>query len=117
MLTKEAAQQYTYLANKKKASRPIVFKGLEKLYDEYGTTEILSAVLSMLIKGMKKEEKYFNWYRLGVDAQLRITELYEYYMYTISDTMQGPLAQQVLLYFIYNSSLVIRRRPIFMQIL
>lgn len=105
MLSKETAQQYTYLANKKKSFDIIVFRGLERLYDEYGTTEILSAVCCMLIKGMKKEEKYFNWFRLGVDAQLRITELYEYYMYSISDTMQGPLAGQVLLYFIYNSSL------------
>ncbi len=110
MLSKETAQQYTYLTNKKKIFDPVIFKGLEKLYDEYGTTEILSAVCCMLIKGMKKDEKYFNWYRLGVDAQLRITELYEYYMYSISDTMQGPLAQQVLLYFIYNSSLSDRKK-------
>ncbi|HWT74395.1 MAG TPA: DUF5717 family protein [Mobilitalea sp.] len=105
ILGKEAAQQFIYLSNKKKNFDPVIFRGLEKLYDEYGTTEILTAICCMLIKGMKKAEKYFEWYRLGVEAQLRITELYEYYMYTISDTMQGSLAQPVLLYFIYNSSL------------
>lgn len=110
MLSKEAAGQYTYLANRRKSFDSVIFHGLERLYDEYGTTEILSAVCCMLIKGMKKDEKYFNWFRLGVDAQLRITELYEYYMYSISDTMQGPLASQVLLYFIYNSSLSDRKK-------
>lgn len=105
MLSRETAQQYTYLTNKKKNFNPIVFHGLEKLYDEYGTIEILTAICCMLIKGMKRSEKYFEWYRLGVEAQLHITELYEYYMYSINETMQGPLAQQVLLYFIYNSNL------------
>ena len=105
ILSKETAAQYTYLSTKKKNFEQVVYNGLCKLYDEYGTTEILSAICSMLIKGMKKDEKYFEWYRLGVDAQLRITELYEYYMYSISDTTGEPLPQPILLYFIYNSSL------------
>lgn len=109
-LSKDVAGQYIYLAGKMKYYHPIVFHNLERLYDEYGTEEILSAICSMLIKGMKRSEEYFEWFRLGVEAQLRITELYEYYMYTISDTVEGPLAQPVLLYFIYNSSLSDRKK-------
>ncbi|MDD3173255.1 MAG: DUF5717 family protein [Herbinix sp.] len=105
ILSKEAAKQYTYLASKKKNFDKIIFNGLVRLYDEYGNSEILSAICCMLIKGMKKSEKYFEWYRLGVEAQLRITELYEYYMYTVSNAMQDKIAQPVLLYFIYNSNL------------
>jgi hypothetical protein len=105
VLSKETAQQYTYLTNKRKSFDPVLFQGLVKLYDEYATTEILSAICCMLIKGYKRTEKYFEWYRLGVEAQLHITELYEYYMYTICVDVQEPLAQPVLLYFIYNSSL------------
>ncbi|MHB8129547.1 MAG: DUF5717 family protein [Mobilitalea sp.] len=105
ILSKDLASQYTYLTNKKKKFDKVIFEGLVKLYDEYGTTEILSAICCMLIKGMKKSEKFFEWYRLGVEAQLRITELYEYYMYSINNSVKSPLAQPVLLYFIYNSSL------------
>lgn len=105
LLTKDVAQQYTYLANKRKNFNPVMIRGLMKLYDEYGTTEILSTICCMLIKGMKKTERYFEWYRLGVEAQLRITELYEYYVYSIDDTTEEVLPQAVLLYFIYNSSL------------
>ena len=110
IVSKETAQQYSYLSNKKKIFDRVVFNGLCKLYDEYDTNEILTAICCILIKGMKKSEKYFEWFRLGVDAQLRITELYEYYMYSISDTMQKPLAQPVLLYFIYNSNLSDRKK-------
>ncbi len=110
MLSKETAKQYAYIAGKMKTFHPIVFRGLTRLYDEYDTAEYLSAICSLLIKGMKKSEKYFNWYRLGVEAQLRITELYEYYMYSISVKSQGVLAQQVLHYFVYNSNLNDQRK-------
>ncbi len=110
ILSKELAQQYTYLANKRKTYHPVIHRGLVKLYDEYGDTDTLSAICCLLIKGLKKSEKYFEWYRLGVEAQLRITELYEYYMYSISYSMQEPLAQPVLLYFIYNSSISDRKK-------
>ncbi|HHV12076.1 MAG TPA: hypothetical protein GXX75_17520 [Clostridiales bacterium] len=110
ILSKEAAQQYVYLAGKRKTFHPVIYSGLCKLYDEYGTTEILSVICSMLIKGMQRSEKYFPWYRLGVEAHLRITELYEYYMYSVPDKAEITLAQPVLLYFIYNSSLSDRKK-------
>jgi hypothetical protein len=105
MLSKETANQYTYLTNKRKKFNPVIFQGLVKLYDEFDNTEILSAICCMLIKGLKKSEKYFEWYQLGVESQLHITELYEYYMYSIRNEVTEPLAQPVLLYFIYNSNL------------
>lgn len=105
ILSKEAALQFTYLAGKRKTYDPVIFASLVRLYDDYETTEILAAICSLLIKGMKKSQRYFEWYRLGVDAQLRITELYEYYMYSISEKTEEALAQPVLLYFIYNSSI------------
>ncbi len=110
MLTKELAQQYTYLANKRKTYHPVIYQDLVRLYDEYGDVDILSAICCLLIKGLKRSAKYFEWYRLGVEAQLRITELYEYYMYSISYDLQEPLAQPVLLYFIYNSSISDRKK-------
>jgi hypothetical protein len=105
IISREAAKQYTYIAAKRKTFDQVIFKGLVKLYDEFDNNEILAAICSMLIKGMKRSKKYYEWYRLGVEAQLRITELYEYYMYSVSDTMQDKLPQSVLMYFMYNSTL------------
>lgn len=105
MLNRDSIQQYVYLANKMKEYHPVVFQGLIRLYRVYESKEILSAICCLLIKGGKKEEKYFTWYQLGVEAGLRITELYEYYMYSIDKTKHVPLAQQVLLYYVYNSNM------------
>jgi hypothetical protein len=112
LLGKELVQQYSYIAGKSKTFHPILFRGLTTLYDKYEDTAILSAICCILIKGLKKAEKYFPWYRLGVEAQLRITELYEYYMYSISEERKEPIEQAVLLYFIYNSSLNDRKKAL-----
>ena len=104
-LTMDLVLQYIYQATRLKSFDPIVFRGLTRLYRIYEKTEILSAICSLLIKGYKKESKYFYWYSLGVNAQLRITELYEYYMYSVNESVMEPLPNPLLIYFIYNSRL------------
>lgn len=103
--TKETALQYAYLANKKKHFHPIIYRGLTRLYEQYPVTEILTVICCMLIKGIKRSKQYHPWYRLGVEQQLPITELYEYFMHSIDENSNEALPQSVLLYFIYNSSL------------
>lgn len=106
----DLAFQYTYLANRLKFFHPIVFRGLTKLYKTHKKEEILSAICSLLIKGYKRDNKYFKWYKRGVEAQLRITELYEYYMHSIDENRMEPLPAPLLLYFVYNSSLNDKKR-------
>jgi hypothetical protein len=105
LLTKEVVLQYIYLANKKKRFHRIIFHCLVMLYEDNEDKDLLSIICSTLIKGLKKDPKYFIWYQLGVEAQLRITELYEYYMYSIPEEENQTIAAPVLLYFIYNSNL------------
>lgn len=106
----EAARQFTYLVGKKKNFHRLYFEGLVILYYKFHTKDILSAICSLLIKGHKRNNKYFNWFKLGVKEQLRITELYEYYMYTLDEELGQELPQPVLLYFIYNSNLSDRKK-------
>ena len=105
IVSRELMNQYTYLAGKRKTFHPLIYKGLVNLYRESKSNAVLSAICSMLIKGFKRKKKYFYWFDLGVKEQLRITELYEYYIYTADDGLTEPLAEPALLYFIYNSSL------------
>lgn len=97
--------QFTYLAGRKKSFNPVIYRCLERLYEKYGTEDILFAICSLLIKGLRRAEKYFKWFRLGVRSRLKITGLYEYYMYSVSEDYQEAIDQQVMLYYIYNSSL------------
>lgn len=97
--------QYTYLAGRMKYYNFLVFQGLARLYRRHKKDEILSAICSLLIKGYKRDNKYFEWYSLGVNAQLRITQLYEYYMYSVDENQEEQLPQPLLMYFVYNSRL------------
>lgn len=105
LLNMDVIRQFTYLANKKKSFHPVIFYCLERLYKSYKSEEILTSICCMLIKGLKRSEKYFEWFRLGVLSQAKITGLYEYYMYSMSNDYQGTIAPAVMLYFIYNSNL------------
>ena len=110
LISKEVAWQFTYLAGKAKKFHPVVFWGLRWLYDKYHDTQILTAICSMLIKGLKKAPKYFKWYRLGVEAQLHITQLYEYYIYSMENAEHERLEQPILFYFLYNNNLNDRQK-------
>lgn len=104
-IEKETAAQFTFLATREKTFRYNVYKNLIILYDKYYTQDILTAICTILIKGQKTETKYFPWYRLGVEAQLKITQLAESYMYSIDEDTNVILSSPILLYFIYNSNL------------
>lgn len=101
----EAAHQFTYLVGKKKSLHRLYIECLTTLYNKFYGKDILSTICSLLIKGHNRSNKYFHWFKLGVKEQLRITELYEYYMYSLDEELGQELPQSVLLYFIYNSNL------------
>ncbi len=109
-ITKEAAMQFTYLAGKGKHFSQAAHHCLTRLYDKYQDKEVLTTLCSLLIKGQQRSSKYFHWYQEGVKEQLRITELYEYYMYSMNENPDTVLPQQILLYFIYNSNLNDRKK-------
>jgi len=75
-----------------------------KLYDKYELDEILIAINTILIKSDSREYKNFIWYELGVLKELRITNLYEYYIYSLPETFTEPIPLEVLLYFSYSHS-------------
>lgn len=104
-LNLDLSRQFIYLASKEKRFNKIIFTCLERLYEKYGTNEILAAICSTAIKGHKRSYKYFKYYELGIENQLRITEIYEYYLYTINNDMSKILPSSILNYFIYSSNL------------
>ncbi|SHO51934.1 DUF5717 family protein [Anaerocolumna xylanovorans] len=116
----ELAGQFAYLAAKKREFVSGIYYCLTLLYRNFSEKDgneeqallsnLLTAILSLLIKGHKRGKKYFTWYQQGVKEQLRITELYEYYLYSYDEEEQNKLPMPVLLYFIYNSSLSDRKR-------
>jgi len=109
-MSKEATMQFTYLAGKNKDFHKLTQHCLTLLYDKYKLKDTLISICSLLIKGHIRSNKFFHWYQLGVEEQLRITELHEYFLYSIDENLDFVLPQPILLYFIYNSNLQDRKK-------
>lgn len=109
-ISKDLIIQYAYLAAREKSYSGIIYRTLTTLYIQYPITDILYAICALLIKSEKTEHKYFEWYRLGVEAQLKLTSLHEYYMYAVDDREDVVLSHPIYLYYIYNSNLSDNRK-------
>ena len=104
-LNPEAVEQLLYLVGRVREFSPVLFGILERLYRKKQDPRLLQEICTLLIKGSKTGKKYFKWYRDGVEAQLRITNLYEYYMLSLDMNTSCKLPKQVLMYFSYQNNM------------
>lgn len=98
------AKQIAEIAVLEKKYNPLLYKILKYLYKQYNDKQILEAICSILIRGNKYDQEYFEWFSLGVKSELKITKLYEYYIYSINTEFTEVLPQNLLMYFIYNAN-------------
>ena len=78
---------------------------LGKIYKLYNDPELIDAVCTMLIRAGKTDEKYHEYYALGVMLELKITKLYEFFMYSVPYTYDKLLPKAVIMYFGFQNQL------------
>lgn len=105
LLSQELVMQLRYLSLKLKDYSERVFCILKECYEKYPDNDTLQAVCTHLIKGNKTDSRYFEWYSLSVEQELRITKLYEYYMMALPADYEEELPKIILMYFAYHSEL------------
>lgn len=81
------------------------FARVKEAYERYGGSELLSAICSILIKNGSTDEESFSWYRRGVELELKITNLYEYFMMSVPGTFAEAFPRNLLLYFLMENTL------------
>lgn len=105
LLTPEVIEQIVYLAGKQKSYSERLFFILKSCYQVVPADETLQTVCTLLIKGNLTEERAFVWYEKGIEKELRITRLYEYYMMSFPMDKKKEIPRIVLMYFAFDSSL------------
>lgn len=105
----DIVKQLCYLASKVRTYDPMIYKLLSLVYDITGEEEIVSVVATMLIKGNVSGTKYFHWFAEAVKQQLRITKLYDYYMYCVPLDFDGMIPKSVLMYFGFRNDMSYHR--------
>ena len=79
--------------------RPLCYPLLKAFYDREKKEEYVAAICRLLIKGEVKERSMHEWYARGVELELDITGLYEYYIHTLPENYDRLLPDQVFAYF------------------
>ncbi|MDO5425881.1 MAG: DUF5717 family protein [Eubacteriales bacterium] len=105
MMTGELVMQLTELAGRAKDFQDVLYKILCECYDKYPSRGLVMAICALLIKGHKTGNEYFEWFERGVEADLRLTGLYEYYIESMPADRKGVLPQIIRMYFSYNNTL------------
>lgn len=103
-VSKKLAMQVSEIIRTEKHFNPLVYNIVSWLYEKYNEDDMLQSICGLLIKCNMTDHKYFKWFERGIEKEMKITSLYEYYMYTIDEDYDRQLPQIVLLYFAYNHS-------------
>ena len=105
LLMPDVVTQVVYLAGKQKSYVERLFVILRGCYAVMPTDEVLQAVCTLLIKGSRTDQTAFCWYEKGIEKELRITRLYEYYMMSLDLEAGREIPKIVLMYFAFDSTL------------
>lgn len=105
LLTTDVVEQVVYLTQKRKGYQPRIYEILCACYRVFPTDDVLQAICTVLINGNRTDKKAFDWYAKGIQKELRITRLYEYYMMSVELDEQIVIPKMVLMYFSFDSNL------------
>lgn len=105
LVSGELSLTISYLAERISEWDPLLFTVLSGLYEQFGQEDTLRSICGLLIRSEKRDSKYFPWFAKGVEKHLRMTDLYEYYMYTMDHSHTFSLPDSVISYFQYENHL------------
>lgn len=106
LMTKELALYTANLASQLKSYDKHLFQTLVLCYKQYPESMILTSICTLLIKGNCVGKEYFEWYEKAVEEELKIAQLYEFYMESLdTENFQKPLPRSVYLYFLHGNML------------
>ncbi|MCR4673117.1 MAG: DUF5717 family protein [Lachnospiraceae bacterium] len=113
-LGREAAYRFAELVARMRVYRTECRDAMIELCNIYETRPILEAALNQLILGRNTDARWNKWYKLGIDSELKVPKLYEFYMESLDtdsiNRAEAVLPAQALVYFQYNSKLSDRRK-------
>ena len=110
LVTKDIARYMANLATQQKYFDKNLDVILKRIYELYPEDLILTAICTHMIRGSKIDHDCFHWYEMAVEKDLKIAELYEYYMMSIDERhVKKQLPKSVYLYFMHGNNLSYRK--------
>lgn len=104
-LSVELMQQITTIAARVKQYDSRLLRILIMIYERKPQEETLRVICTLLMKGECCSKDSHAWYEKGVEEDLPITKLYEYYMMSMDITKEQEIHKKALMYFSYQCTL------------
>lgn len=104
-LSPELMQQITNIAARVKLYDVRLLRILQMIYERRPNEETLQVICMLLMKGERCDRESFVWYEKGIEYDLSITKLYEYYMMSMDIVREHEIHKKVLMYFSYQCML------------
>lgn len=108
-ITKDIALQVLNILTGQREYEAQIYQILCSCYEVNPSEEMLSAICSYLIKGQKLTKEYHKWYQLGIEHEIRITNLYEAFLISLDPAEIGFVPKVIQMYFQYHNHLSYRQ--------
>lgn len=106
IITRELALHAADLISQQKAYNKKMCLILKRAYQLYEEPRILNAICMQLIKGNRIGAEYVQWYEKAIAVDLKIAQLYEYYMMSVNEErVNHAFPKIVYLYFMHGITL------------
>lgn len=110
IITKEVALHFADLVCRQKKYKKRLVIILKNIYELYEEPSVLQAICMQLIKGNVTDSDSFKWYQKAVEQEMKIAQLYEYYMMSIPlKRVEFAFPKIVYLYFQHGITLDYKR--------
>lgn len=103
MINDELAKSVALAIAREKNVSDRLFDIIAHFYDETKSVQLLETICNIIVKEDRRDKKYYKWLVDGVKHELNITNLYEYYIYTIDKSDYTRLEENAYQYFGYGT--------------
>ncbi|MBE5959325.1 MAG: hypothetical protein E7254_10760 [Lachnospiraceae bacterium] len=104
IVSDKLVRQFMLLIEREKRANGLLTRILMNIYKYNKSNDVLTGICRMMINAGRKNPEDFIWYDRGVEADIKLAELMEYYVYTISHKGYEIFRPSVYMYFGYDSS-------------
>jgi hypothetical protein len=99
LLKKELADAVSLLSQRMRGYDPRLLKIMGAYFAEFDDDEMLVSICSYLIRNEVTDKRCFKYFKEAVDRDLGITNLYDYYLYTMDHQSARLLPKSLLMYY------------------
>lgn len=105
LLTKEMGGRIAQSAMRLKSCDAKYEYLLREAFRIFSTKELLAALCGLYIRAGRTDKIAVEYYAKGIEYDLKLTNLYEYYMMSSAEHEKKALPEPVLLHFLYHDTL------------